>query len=632
MKSVDVPFFSLVITTKDRPGDLEVLLESLQRQVNAPSYEVIIVDDASTLPYSHLKKGELCWIENQTSLGPSYNRNIAALKANGTYLLFLDDDTILRESNLSTLKSILISHPELGALGGCGPLSTQNRDEVDYISVKTLRYWKNHKQIIRNEEGQRKDLFYGDHIESAYMAVPRDLFFKCGGFDPYWFYMGEDRDLCLAIRKLGYKVAASWSARAIHLNHTSYGTDEIKQRRALRFNRIIEVSLKRKGQLYTKFQIYRERKLLSQYLTKREIAEKFATARELSKRQRIDFTTSDALELYRKSYLEKEVVKEHPQNIVLFLNNRCNAQCEHCFIPDLNNHSPELNCQEWLQVLQGIDTSFSLTITGGEPLLTVGLGEFLNDIFEHTQCNYIGLLTNGSFPEKIASIAKSLTEKFPNKKLKIQISLDGTKDIHNKIRKNKNSFDQALRTGALLKEIDAKKFEFVYLATLTKNNRDDLMVLIDELARDQFKSKFTLVRGNSFSTFEVPLSLLRNGYEPQVESLSLSPSEIRSFVAEIEAKYPDYFYKNQKEKIQRQTNTLESKKRLYHCSAGISEVVLYSDGHVAVCEQTKSVGNLKDFGLSFDAIWNSEGIKAARASTKKCACIHGCNISTGIRK
>lgn len=628
MEIASSPYFSLIVTTKDRPKDLSNLFESISKQMNPPSYEVIVVDDGSVSDYSHLKD-QATWIDNVSSLGPSFNRNIAAKKATGKFLLFLDDDTILLPTNLCELKNILEANPKIGALGGCGPAKDESLSDVEYISVKTLRWGLNKK--IKVTSASTQDLNYGDHIESAYMAISRDLFFDCGGFDPYWFYMGEDRDLCLSIKKKGYLVAISWKARAIHINHTSYGTSEIAQRRAIRFKRIIEVSLKQKGLLRTVFQIAREFSLLRSVLGTNEIVEKLRTYPILIKRRGIDFTSKTEIIKYKNTFFSDQIVSSHPKNIVLFINNRCNAKCEHCFIPDLNTQTPELNYNNWLGVLKGIQSPFSLSLTGGEPLLNKDLKGFIESIFETTSCKYIGLLTNGSFPEQTAEIATYISNKFPDRKFKVQISLDGTKDIHNQIRKNKNSFDQAIKTGKLLQKITSSRFEFVYLATLTKNNKEDLSRLFSQLAQEGFQTKFTLVRGNSFSTFDVPTNFLHEKNDPQEENLSLPPHEIRNFVADIENKIPNFFYKKQKAKILRQIDTLEQKKRLFPCYAGKDEIVFYSDGNFALCEQTRSIGNVADYEFNFEKLWNATAFREARSATKNCSCIHGCNISTGLR-
>lgn len=623
--------FSLIIATKDRPESLKVLFASLESQVSPPSYEVIVVDDASTLEYGDLRKGVKHWITNPFSLGPSYSRNLAVLRARGKYLLFLDDDTQLRPDCLKLMARILDQNDHIGVLGGCGPRHPEIESDVEFISLKHIKNGVNQKHFYSLGNIQEQDLIEGDHIESAYMAVPASVFAKAGGFDPFWFYMGEDRDLCLKIKKLGFKVFVSWSARAIHDNITSYASADLKKRRNFRFKRIIEVSLKQKGLLPSLLHLVRERKNIARYITLKECLETVAKYGELKKRRDINFLDLDQLNKYKELQLKNEAVGEHPRNVVLFLNNRCNAKCEHCFIPDLNTQTHEVDCEQWLDFLKSWRRSFSLTLTGGEIFLTKNLEKFIEEILDQTPCEYIGLLTNGSFPANTFELVSGLTERYPNKKIKVQISLDGTMDLHNKIRKNQNSFQQAMKTAQMLKDIKAKNFSYVFLSTLTRHNRSNLIELIDQLQREGHPSKLTLVRGNSFSTFDVPVARLKGDYEPQADGLALSSNEVRLFIKEIEAKYPNFFYARQKEKLELQASVLEYKKRVSPCFAGSDEIVLYSDGQLGFCEQSKPIGKISDFTKGLDYFWNSPAALEWRAAMKKCSCIHGCNISTTLR-
>lgn len=623
--------FSLIIATKNRPESLKVLFASLEYQVNPPSYEIIVVDDASTLDYGELKKGVQHWITNPFSLGPSYSRNLAALRARGKYLLFLDDDTQLRSDCLKLMASTLDQNDYIGALGGCGPRHPEVDNEVEFISLKDIKKGVNHKRFFSAGNIQDRDLIEGDHIESAYMAVPARVFNQTGGFDPYWFYMGEDRDLCLKIKKLGFKVFVSWSARAIHDNITSYATADLKKRRNFRFKRIIEVSLKQKGLMPSLLHLVRERKKITRYVTFKECLDTLASYRELKKRRDVNFLDQRQLDTYKELKVKSEALVEHPRNVVLFLNNRCNAQCEHCFIPDLNTQTHEVDCEQWLTFLKSWRRAFSLTLTGGEIFLTKNLETFIKDVLEQTQCEYIGLLTNGSFPAKTFEIVSGLAGDYQNKKIKVQISLDGTMDLHNKIRKNQNSFQQAIKTAEMLKDIKAKNFSYVFLSTLTRHNRNNLIELIGQLQLQKHPSKLTLVRGNSFSTFDVPYERLNRDYEPQAAGLSLTSVEVKEFIKEIENKYPNYFLARQKEKLELQASVLEYQKRISPCYAGSDEIVLYSDGKLGLCEQSKPIAKITDFTKGLDYFWNSPAALEWRAAMKKCSCIHGCNISTTLR-
>ena len=113
-----------------------------------------------------------------------------------------------------------------------------------------------------------------DHFESACLAVRRKVFAEIGGFDPYWFYMGEDREFCLKVRRKGYRNVIAWSARAIHHERDM----EIKittERRDFFIKRFFEVSLKLDGLAGACRWLYRNRKLLNISFVRNVVADLF---------------------------------------------------------------------------------------------------------------------------------------------------------------------------------------------------------------------------------------------------------------------------------------------------------------------------------------------------------------------
>jgi GT2 family glycosyltransferase/lipopolysaccharide biosynthesis glycosyltransferase/glycosyltransferase involved in cell wall biosynthesis len=113
---VPTPLVSICIVHHDRPGFLVQLLSSLRRQAYT-TFEVILIDDGSTSPESlnlfdqlqqnHTDQPD--WIiirANNSYLGEARNR--AASLAKGEYLLFLDDDDILKPHALQTLVNVAV--------------------------------------------------------------------------------------------------------------------------------------------------------------------------------------------------------------------------------------------------------------------------------------------------------------------------------------------------------------------------------------------------------------------------------------------------------------------------------------------------------------------------------------------
>lgn len=104
----DRPLVSVCLTHFNRPHYLAQALESIRAQTYS-NFEVILVDDASTLPEAQAYLDSLNeefaakgWqmIRNQTNLFPGAARNLAARQSRGEYLLFMDDDNYAKPDQI----------------------------------------------------------------------------------------------------------------------------------------------------------------------------------------------------------------------------------------------------------------------------------------------------------------------------------------------------------------------------------------------------------------------------------------------------------------------------------------------------------------------------------------------------
>ena len=657
--------FSTIIPTHNRPADLDACLGSIENQHGGHQVQTIVLDDAGTTDLSALLPRIDVYIKNPTNLGPAYSRNIAALRATGDVLLFLDDDTELLPDSVNELAKIIQRNPDIGAIGGCGPADESGQD-VEFISGKTCGEFRHEKFIYyppsENETdlrivgpnkrskyscypptpGGQNALYDCDHVESAFLAVPKQVFMETGGFDPYWFYMCEDRDLCLEIKKRGYRVVAAWASRAIHHNYTSYSATDDGGRRRERNARVLEVILKREGvSAGLKWMSgHREHTLDRENLP--GLLDVLKNAGELRKRRGVNYLDHKELEEYFKQTTADNLAAVHPfpvtrhvkspSSLVLFINNRCNMACDHCFIPDLNTKTPEMSTQEIMKIVDSFNQPVDLTVTGGEALLTRDLEVILGVMMSNKNVQYLGVLTNGSMPRRLATICETLVAKYPNKKLKIQISLDGPEQTHDEIRKMRRGYEKAIKSFESLAEIKKQypNLKFTAAITLMRDNLDSVEMLIDDLERIGVPSKMSMVRGNSFSTFGVPASIFKDEYEPQKPYLGNDIEAVGQFLDRVEARHPRYFQGYQRRKLNIMLNTLKTGKRNFPCRAGFDDAVIYADGYVSVCEQVAPFGHMNDWDWDLGKAWNSVAAWKHRALTSSCACINGCNISTHL--
>jgi GT2 family glycosyltransferase len=190
---------SIVIAARRSAGGLERLLNSLFEITSHPDFETILVeatDSGGGLP------GERPIIRISTPPGP-FNRarsnNVGASKAAGQYLLFLDQDVEIVESDWIEQ---LVLHANLPRVSVVGPMLVRPDGLVDQAGVAIgLR---DPASPMSPDAPADSDGYYGSlpcahevsAISSACMLVRRADFEATGGFNDFYCAQYEDFDLC----------------------------------------------------------------------------------------------------------------------------------------------------------------------------------------------------------------------------------------------------------------------------------------------------------------------------------------------------------------------------------------------------------------------------------------------------
>jgi MoaA/NifB/PqqE/SkfB family radical SAM enzyme len=163
--------------------------------------------------------------------------------------------------------------------------------------------------------------------------------------------------------------------------------------------------------------------------------------------------------------------KDFPHIVNYDITSQCNLNCEHCYWRKTLNLKEELSDAEWEKIFLRHKKSGATAVylTGGEPALRLNVIIIVNGIFDE-----IGIISNGTIkiPEHIQR--------------RIFISIDGPKEIHNKIRRV-DVFDK------ILDNIQDDK-RVILTPTLSSTNYR----YIDELIDITRKSN---VEGITFSTY-----------------------------------------------------------------------------------------------------------------------------------
>ena len=189
-------------------------MESLSGQVGAPAYEVIIVEDGSTLPcqsvveeFAGLMPVKYKVKENG---GPAQARNYGAQYAAAPWLIILDSDVILPPGYLNTVATALGANPACALFGGpdaASPHFTPVQKAVNYAMTSVLTTGG-----IRGQKTATNKRFYP---RSFNMGCRKALFDAVGGFDAGMRF-GEDIDFSLRCYQAGASVALFREAFVYH--------------------------------------------------------------------------------------------------------------------------------------------------------------------------------------------------------------------------------------------------------------------------------------------------------------------------------------------------------------------------------------------------------------------------------
>ena len=122
-----------------------------------------------------------------------------------------------------------------------------------------------------------------------------------------------------------------------------------------------------------------------------------------------------------------------PRELFVYVTDRCNAKCSHCFYHESINTGHNLPLEGIAKLARTLPPVDEWILTGGEPFLRKDLDQITATITEANRPCVIHINTNGLHPEKIESkISDILGRAHPH--VVLQVSIDGLRETHDAIR------------------------------------------------------------------------------------------------------------------------------------------------------------------------------------------------------
>ncbi|WP_136666843.1 glycosyltransferase family 2 protein [Flavobacterium sp. H122] len=203
--------FSFIIPVYNRPDEIDELLESLTKQTYTKAFEIIIVEDGSTVPCEHIidkyrSKLNLTYYLKYNS-GPGDSRNFGMQYAKGDYYLILDSDCILPPQYLEEVEKSL-TEKYVDCFGGPDnmlPSFTAIQKAINFTMTSVLTTGGVRGGTEKIEKFQPR---------SFNMGISKKAFEASKGFSN--IHPGEDPDLSIRLWKMGFETKLIPSAFVYH--------------------------------------------------------------------------------------------------------------------------------------------------------------------------------------------------------------------------------------------------------------------------------------------------------------------------------------------------------------------------------------------------------------------------------
>lgn len=226
-----VPDVSICIVNWNRADCLRECLRSIWRSKPSVSFEIIVIDNASTddsVSVVNAESTQAMLVVNSENVGFARANNQAFELARGRYLLLLNNDTAMLSGTLDAMITFMEQHPDAGILG-CKVLNPDGSLQPSCRRLPSLStlFWRavyldklfphNRWTAADTMSGWRHDTVREvDVIMGCCMLVRRTMLDQIGPLDERFFMYSEETDWCCRAHQHGWKVYFTPEAQIIH--------------------------------------------------------------------------------------------------------------------------------------------------------------------------------------------------------------------------------------------------------------------------------------------------------------------------------------------------------------------------------------------------------------------------------
>ncbi|MFZ1518634.1 MAG: radical SAM protein [Ignavibacteriaceae bacterium] len=312
--------------------------------------------------------------------------------------------------------------------------------------------------------------------------------------------------------------------------------------------------------------------------------------------------------------------------VILMPHSRCNCRCVMCDIWKGNNNIQQLeesDISELMDSLKRLNTK-CVVMSGGEALMHPNFFR-LCEIIKSKSISII-ILSTGLLLKKYSKEIIDWSDE-------VIVSLDGSRDVHNRIRNIPNAFEK-LKEGVYELKNLKNKFRVTGRSVIQKENFKDMPNIVNaahEIGLNQISFLTADVTTDAFNRPELWDNQRTGEVKLSIDELTEFKNVIESLIKTHSSDFEKKYIAESPEKLRRFYNYYAAHHDLVEfpiikCNAPWVSAVIEADGSVRPCFFHPKIGNIKDSSLI--SIINSDNSISFRKNLdiatnpicKKCVC------------
>ena len=307
---------------------------------------------------------------------------------------------------------------------------------------------------------------------------------------------------------------------------------------------------------------------------------------------------------------------DKPYKMTFAITYRCQSRCLTCNIWQRKPVN-ELTTDEIREFAKKNNYFRWLEITGGEPFLNSDIVEIVKAFVQNSDGLFILTMPTNSLCNQemlVGKLKQILDLGIP--KVSITLSLDGNRELHDKIRGIPGNFDRVMSMARRLKELqkEYKNLFFVFGYTMSRLNQGHLEETINDVMKElpwatanNFHVNVGQLSGMYYGNEEMQIAADRESVAKEVRMLLKMRKKEMGMISIIEG----IFLRKLVDYVTTGKSPMRSRSM---------DVSLFLDSYGNVFPSImwdKKIGNIRDTGYDLSRIWSSPEADEIRSSIKE---------------